>query len=73
MRNSVSLSISTNSPSVSTVIRAADRTEDIRRFALQVELEQIQNMYEEERLSRAQAKLMRDNVYLMQLDLDNNV
>ncbi|MDO4290570.1 MAG: sodium:proton antiporter [Eggerthellaceae bacterium] len=60
-------------PSVSTVIRTADRTEDVRRFALQVELEQIQIMYEEERLSRASAKRMRDNVYLMQLDLDNNV
>lgn len=60
-------------PSVSTVIRTADRTEGVRRFALQVELEQIQIMYEEERLSRASAKRMRDNVYLMQLDLDNNV
>lgn len=62
-----------STPSVSTVIKTADRTDEVRRYALQVELEQIQTMYEEERLSRAAAKRMRENVYLMQLDLDDNV
>ncbi|WP_172135435.1 cation:proton antiporter [Adlercreutzia sp. ZJ473] len=60
-------------PSVSTVIKTVSRTDDIRRYALQLELEQIQTMYEEERLSRAAAKRMRENVHLMQLDLDNHV
>lgn len=62
-----------STPSVSTVIRTSDRADDIRRYGLQIELEQIQSMYEDERLSRAAAKRMRENVYLMQLDLDDNV
>lgn len=66
-------SLMSATPSVSTVIKTADRTDDVRRYALQVELEQIQLMYEEERLSRAAAKRMRENVHLMQLDLDNHV
>ena len=52
---------------------ASDKTEDIRRLGLQLELEQIQTMYEEERLCRASAKRLRENVNLMQMDLEDNV
>ena len=57
-------------PSISTSIRIADRTNDVKKYAYQVELEQIQTMYEEGRLSRAAAKRLRESVYLMQLDLE---
>ncbi len=60
-------------PSVTSTIRAADRTEDIKRFAYACELEQIQEAYEEERLSRPAARYMRENVFLMQLDLNDAI
>lgn len=60
-------------PSVTSTIRAADRTDDIKRFAYSCELEQIQDAYEEERLSRSAARYMRENVFLMQLDLNDAI
>ncbi len=60
-------------PSVTSTIRAADRTEDIKRFAYACELKQIQEAYEEERLSRPAARYMRENVFLMQLDLNDAI
>lgn len=45
----------------------------MRRLGLRLELEQIQTMYEEERLCRDTAKRLRENVYLMQVDLEDNV
>ena len=45
----------------------------MKRYAYQIELEQIQTMYEEGRIGRACAKRMRENVHLMQLDLEDNV
>ena len=59
--------------SVTTSIRIADESDDIRRFAYGTELEQIQRMYEEERISRQEARNMRDNVMLMMMDLDDTV
>ncbi len=56
--------------SVSKTIDTVDRSNDIKRYAYEYELEQIQTMYEEERLSRTAARKMRENVHLMQLDLD---
>lgn len=60
-------------PSVTSTIRTSDRTEDVKRFAYARELEQIQDAYEEERLSRGAARYMRENVFLMQLDLNDTV
>lgn len=60
-------------PSVTTVVKTIDKTDEVKRLGYQLELEQIQQMYEEERLSRATARRMRENVYLMQMDLENNV
>lgn len=59
--------------SVTTSIRIADESDDIRRFAYGVELDQIQRMYEEERISRQEARNMRDNVMLMMMDVDDTV
>ena len=60
-------------PSITAITRSADKVDDVRRLGLRLELEQIQTMYEEERLCRASAKRMRENVYLMQMDLEDNV
>ena len=55
-------------PTVTSVIKAGDRTEDIKRKAYTFELEQIQSAYEDDRLSRAHAQRMRESVQLMQMD-----
>ena len=60
-------------PTITTAFKVVDRAEDVRRLALCLELEQIQTSYEEGRLSREGAKRMRENVNLMQLDLEDNV
>lgn len=62
-----------NGPGVGTIVRAIDATEEIKRLGYKLELEQIQAMYEDERLCRATARKMRDNVYLMQMDLENRI
>lgn len=46
---------------------------DARRMGLSIELDQIQQMLEEKRLSRSTAKRMRENVRLMQMDLEDSV
>lgn len=56
---------------VTTTFKIVDESEDIRRLAYQLELEQIQKAYEQDRISRQEAGKMRDNVYLMQMDLDD--
>jgi CPA1 family monovalent cation:H+ antiporter len=56
-------------PTVTKSLLIMDESEDIRRLAYQIELEQIQKMYEEDRITRKDAKKMRENVFLMQLDL----
>ncbi len=67
------VSLRNTSPSITAITRTADKAEDVRRLGLRLELEQIQTMYEEERLCRATAKRMRENVYLMQIDLEDTV
>lgn len=60
-------------PSVTTSFKIIDQTDDIRRLAYQLELEEIQKMYERSRIDRHAAKSMRDNVALMQMDLDDRL
>lgn len=60
-------------PSITAFTRAADKAIEIERLGLQLELEQIQSRYEEGDLCRADAKRMRENVNLMQLDLEDHV
>lgn len=60
-------------PSMTNIARKAEIDLDAARLGLRIELEQIQIAYEEKRLSRAAAKHMRENVYLMQVDLEDYV
>lgn len=57
-------------PSITLYTRTTDRMDDVERFAYNVELEEIQNACERGAISRTTAKDMRDNVYLMLVDLD---
>lgn len=58
---------------IGTVARVEDRATEVRRLGYALELEHIQRMYESRRISRAMAKYMRENVALMQLDLEDKV
>lgn len=60
-------------PSITAFTRTADKAVEIERLGLYLELEQIQTRYEEGDLSRASAKRLRENVHLMQMDLEDNV
>lgn len=57
--------------SVTTTFKIVDESEDIWRLAYQIELEEIQKAYEQDRINRQEANQMRDNVFLMQMDLDD--
>jgi CPA1 family monovalent cation:H+ antiporter len=59
------------SPSVTTALEAVDDTEQIWRQAYQIELEEIQHAYEQDKITRSDVRKMRENVFLMQMDLDN--
>jgi CPA1 family monovalent cation:H+ antiporter len=61
------------SPSITALTRKAEPDLDAMKLALRIELEQIQLAYDEGRLSRGAAQRMRENVYLMQVDLTDNV
>ena len=61
------------SPSITAITTTADKAVDIERLGLRLELEEIQTRYEEGDLCRASAKRLRENVYLMQVDLEDNV
>lgn len=60
-------------PSVTSVIAVGNLADDIKRKAYAFELEQIQDAYEDDCLSRAHAQRMRESVQLMQLDLEDTV
>ena len=60
-------------PSITTMTALDDVTNDIIRRGLSIELEGIREMYEAGRISRTTAKRMRENVALMQIDLEDKV
>ena len=60
-------------PSITTITAVDNATNDIIRRGLNIELEVIQEMLEAGRISRASAKRMRENVALMQIDLEEKV
>lgn len=60
-------------PSIIFMAQTLDDTDDIMRKAYRFELEEIQDLYDEGEISRGLMKLLRENVYLMQLDLENRV
>ncbi len=61
------------SPSITAIAQTQDHTQDIERLGLQLELEQIQTRYDDGELSRSAAKRLRENVHLMQMDLEDKV
>lgn len=60
-------------PSIIKLAETLDETEDIMRKGYRYELDEIQDLYDQDKISRALMKLLRENVYLMQLDLENRV
>lgn len=60
-------------PSITAFRNTTDMALDIERMGLRMELEQIQARYEEGDLCRSSAKRLRENVYLMQFDLEDNL
>lgn len=60
-------------PSITALTNTASKALDIERQGLRLELEQIQSRYEDGDLCRASYKRLRENVYLMQVDLEDNV
>ena len=50
-----------------------DKAADIKRENLRLELEAIQSRYEDGSLPRASYKRLRENVALMQMDLEDNL
>ncbi len=62
-----------DSLSVSSATRMELMVAEIKREGLRLELEHIQQMFETGRINRATAKHMRENVYLMQIDLEDRI
>ena len=62
-----------DSLSVSSATRMEHMVAEIKREGLRLELEHIQQMFETGRINRATAKHMRENVYLMQIDLEDRI
>lgn len=63
----------TQSPSITSIARTQDNTQDVHRMGLEIELEQIQTYYDDGILSRGAAKRLRENVHLMEMDLEDKV
>ncbi|MGI6591557.1 MAG: cation:proton antiporter [Eggerthellaceae bacterium] len=60
-------------PSITFITRLDDNLDEVMRTGYHLELEQINKRFEENEISRSLAKKLRDNVHLMQLDLDDQV
>lgn len=58
---------------IATVARVEDKATEVRRTAYACELDHIQDMLESGRINRITAKHMRENVHMMQLDLEDKV
>ena len=58
-------------PSITALTQNVTADLDAMRLGLRIELEQIQQAYEDGRISRAGAQRMREAVYLMQIDLED--
>ena len=60
-------------PSITSFTRREKSIEEVLREALRLELEAIQSAYEDEKLSWQQARDLRQNVALMQIDLNDQL
>ena len=61
--------VSEKMPSISTISATSDKADEIEALALRLELKYIQQMVDEERMTRPYARRMRENVAMMQVDL----
>ncbi len=59
--------------SITAITSAANKTADVQRIACELELEEIRQAYEDERISRATARRMRESVDLMKIDLNGGI
>jgi len=60
-------------PTIEYMAQTMDDTDDVMRKGYLFELDEIQELYERDEISRGLMKLLRENVYLMQLDLENRL
>lgn len=60
-------------PSITYITRVDDKLDDITRAGYFMELEEITNRFENDEISRSLAKTLRENVHLMQLDLEDRL
>lgn len=60
-------------PSVTVAIDAIDASADVQLYAYSIELDKIHELQESGKLSRSNAKKMRENVTLMQLELQDAI
>ena len=60
-------------PSITALTTTADKAVELQLQGLRLELEAIQSRYEDGLLPRASYKRLRENVALMQIDLEDNV
>jgi monovalent cation/hydrogen antiporter len=67
------LSLQANVPSITDMTEVSDKADDVQRRALALEIDYIQKYYKEERISRSYAKRLRENIALMQVDLEDKV
>lgn len=66
-------SLKTKGPSVTAFTKSIDAMEDIQRSAYYLELQEIKEAADENRIRRSTAIEMRDDVYLMLIDLDTSM
>ena len=69
----ISASLAPERPSITTIADEDKAANDVTRRGLKLELEGIQEMLESGRITRACAKRLRENVALMQIDLEDKV
>lgn len=60
-------------PSIVYFAETLDDTEDVMRKGYRFEIEEIQALYDDDKISRGLMRRLRENVYLMQLDLENRL
>lgn len=66
-------SLRSEQPSIAAITASARKANEVQRIACELELEAIAQAYDDERISRAAARRMRENVLLMQMDLEGTV
>ena len=60
-------------PSITYITKLEDNLDDIMREGYYLELQEITQRYENNEISRSLAKTLRENVHLMQLDLEDRL